>query len=114
MPPASLMTLTAALRGDLVPVAIGGADAGAVRLEADLDRLRALRLRIAHEARRKRQAGSRAGALERGAAEIFDVSKLDGSRFSVMPVPLFLEHWPNVKMNAARAFRTAENRLCTN
>ena len=56
---------------DLVPAAIGGADAGAVRLEADLDRLRAGRLRIAHEARRQHQAGGSAGAFQRAAARDF-------------------------------------------
>lgn len=42
--------------GLLVPAAIGGADAGAMRLETDLDRRRALRLRIADEARTGREA----------------------------------------------------------
>ena len=52
--------------GLLVPAAIGGADAGAVRLEADLDRRRTLRLRVAHEARSGDEAGGRrAKALQR-------------------------------------------------
>ena len=60
--------LDGGIGGLLVPAAIGGADAGAVRLEADLDRRRALRLRVAHEARRQRQAGGSAQPFQRGAA----------------------------------------------
>ena len=54
--------------GLLVPAAIGGADAGAVRLEADLDRRRALRLRIADEAGRGDEAGAGGQPLQRRAA----------------------------------------------
>ena len=40
-------------RGALVPAAVGGADAGAVHLEADADRLGGLRLRVAEAARQE-------------------------------------------------------------
>ena len=52
----------------LVPAAVGGADARAVRLEADLDRRRALRLAVADEAGRERKAGAGGDALQRSAA----------------------------------------------
>ena len=61
MPPASLSTLSAALRGALVPAAVGGADAGAVQLEAEADRLGALRLDEAGESRRRRARRRRPG-----------------------------------------------------
>ena len=94
--------------GDLVPAAIGGADAGAVRLEADLDRLGARRLRIADEARRQHQAGGGTRALERAAAGNFlREQALCIAFFSHAGSPVY-EHWPNVKIIAARAFRTAE------
>ena len=55
--------------GLLVPAAIGGADAGAVGLEADLDRLGTLRLAVADEARpgdqRRRSAPSPFSAVRR-------------------------------------------------
>ena len=58
--------------GALVPAAIGGADAGAMRLEADLDRLGGADLDVAHEARReaeRRAAACHCGqALQRAAA----------------------------------------------
>ena len=49
MPPAALMRASAAGRRPLVPAAIGGADAGAVQLEAQPDRICALGVRIARE-----------------------------------------------------------------
>ena len=89
--------------GALVPAAVGGADAGAVRLEADLDRLGALRLRRSARSpapapgrRPRRRLSARCG-------ERFSCEQARGLRFSVMPVPLFVEHWPNVQTAAVRA-----------
>ena len=65
--------------GALVPAAIGGADAGAVRLEADPDRLRRLRLRIANETRRDSQARAGGQALQRGSAAQPALRKIEKS-----------------------------------
>src|SRR5690606_35480899 len=51
-------------RGAFVPAAIGSADAGAVALEADTDRLRRLRLSVAHETGRGEQRTSGGHALQ--------------------------------------------------
>ena len=55
MPPASLIGLDRGNGGALVPAAVGGADAGAMHLEAELDRLGGQRPPAAAE------AGQRAG-----------------------------------------------------
>ena len=71
-------------RGLLVPAAIGGADAGAMRLEADLDRRRTLRLAVADEARRRHEAGGGGNALQRAAA-------IDPIRLFFIDVPLSVD-----------------------
>src|SRR5690606_21204205 len=71
-------------RDALVPAPVGGTDAGAMSLEADLDRRRGLGLRIAHEARAERQRGSTgAEALQRIAASELLLRKEESVAFSV-------------------------------
>ena len=60
MPPCVVQHLERRLGGALVPAAVGGADAGAVELEAEADRLGGLRLHEAGaQARRRERAAGR-------------------------------------------------------
>src|SRR5262249_9426774 len=73
----------------------------AMRLEANLDRFRAGRLCVAHEARRHRQACRRTRTLERAAPRDLAPEQAPAIAFSSHASSPFFEHWPNVQAPSA-------------